>query len=71
MVFTLLVNSVQASYQLRKTQKSWYKPLDFVQTLPSMAGRQLWLGDCNDLLMLKTVCLELEAWNPYPASVNE
>ena len=27
-VFTLLVNSVQASYQLRKPQKNWYKPLD-------------------------------------------
>ena len=48
MFFTLLVNSVQASYQLRKTQKSWYKPLDFVQTLSSMAGWQLGLGDGND-----------------------
>ena len=70
MFSTLLVNSVQASYQLRKTQKSLYKPLDFVQTLPSMAGWQLglvgWL-----IQMLKTVCLVLEAWNPYPASVNE
>ena len=46
--FSHLVNSVQASYQLRKTQKSWYKPLDFVQTLPSMAGWQLGLGDGND-----------------------
>ena len=47
MFFTLLVNSVQASYQLR-TQKSWYKPLDFAQILPSLAGGQPGLGDSND-----------------------
>ena len=48
MFFTHLVNSVQAIYQLRKTQNSWYKPLDFVQTFPSMEGWQLGLGDGND-----------------------
>ena len=43
MFFTLLVNSVQASYQLRQT-----KPVDFVKTLTSMASWQLGLGDGND-----------------------
>ena len=48
MFFTLLVNSVQASYQPRKTQESWHKPLDFVQILPNMVGFKLGLGDGND-----------------------
>ena len=48
MFFTLLVNSVQASYQLRQTKKSLHKPVDFVKTLTSMASWQLGLGDGND-----------------------
>ena len=49
MFLTLLVNCVEASYQLSKTQKSLSRPLGFVQTLPNMAGLQLGLGDddCN------------------------
>ena len=72
MFLTLFVNRVQASYQLRKTQKSWYTPLDFVQTLPSIAGWQLGLGDGHDRLIDSDVKDGRMEWNPYTAyTVNE
>ena len=60
MFFTLLLNSVQASYQLRKVGIS---PWMFFQILPSMAGWQLGLGDGNGWLIDSDVkdCLLQEA----------